>query len=77
MAWETRDPDERGVDVEAGTPELPERSAPPSTPIGEASVSPGLVCVATISLASPPRASGACRCDACLVLPESVDAWFA
>jgi hypothetical protein len=74
-AWESN-ASEDGFDIEAGTPEVPDRTEPPSRVAVSSPVSPGLVCVATISLAPPPRESGMCRCQACLVLPESVDVWF-
>jgi hypothetical protein len=37
-----------------------------------AAVSPGLVGVATISLAPPPIDAGVCRCGACLALPTDI-----
>lgn len=73
-AWDVNAPED-GFDIEAGTPEVAERSS--LAPMSEVPVPTGLVCVATISLAAPPRESGACRCGACLALPASIDAWFA
>ncbi|MBC8024468.1 MAG: hypothetical protein H7Y89_00615 [Steroidobacteraceae bacterium] len=76
-AWETNAPDD-GFDIEAGTPEVSERneSAPERAVASSSASSPGLAGVASISLASPPRESGVCRCGACLNLPDNVDAWF-
>jgi hypothetical protein len=58
---------DHGFDLKTGTPELSEPA-----PV----VSPGLIGVATISLASPPRDNGVCRCPACFALPTKVDDWF-
>jgi hypothetical protein len=71
--WESKAPED-DFGIEAGTPEVSERlevrtRANDISPV----VSPGLAGVATISLASPPRESGACRCGACLVLPDNID----
>jgi hypothetical protein len=76
-AWESNAPED-GFDMEAGTPEFAERSepAPTRTTVHSLPVAPGLMGVATISLASPPREHGVCRCGACLALPDDVDAWF-
>ena len=61
-----------GFDHEAGTPEVAERSeaAPERAIVRSSAISPGLAGVATISLASPVRESGVCRCGACLNVPE-------
>jgi hypothetical protein len=59
--------------IEVGTPEPSEESAtPPPRVVVPAAVPPGLAGVATISLASPPRERGVCRCGACLTLPEEI-----
>jgi hypothetical protein len=76
-AWESNASDEV-FDTETGSPEIAERSEPVKgsaapTPMA---VTPGLVCVATISLASPPRESGVCRCAACRKGRDDFDAWF-
>lgn len=75
--WESNAPG-GGFDFEAGTPEVAERGEPlqERAVVCSPAVSPGLVGVATISLASPPRASGVCQCGACLTLPEDIDVWF-
>lgn len=73
MAFDLSAPED-DFDIEAGMPEVPERSAaraPAQRVAGSAP--PGLAGVATISLASPPRESGVCRCGACLVLPVRID----
>ena len=82
-AWEMNAPED-GFDIEAGTPEvsverssalhLPERDTeiPAMSPI----VSPGLIGVATLSLVSPPRETGICRCSACLSIPDDIDELF-
>jgi hypothetical protein len=69
--WESNSPG-NGFDLEAGTPEVAERSEPAREHalVRAPPVSPGLVGVATISLASPPRENGVCRCAACLTLPD-------
>lgn len=60
--------------MEVGTPETGERSEPPAPRlvVVSAAVSPGLVGVASISLAPPATASGVCRCGACLALPADI-----
>jgi hypothetical protein len=62
------------LDVEAGTPEPSERSEPltPRLVVVSAAISPGLVGVASISLAPPASDSGVCRCGACLALPADI-----
>jgi hypothetical protein len=72
-ARESNARDER-FDVEAGTPEPSERHEPlaPRLVVVSAAISPGLVGVASISLAPPASDSGVCRCGACLALPADI-----
>jgi hypothetical protein len=72
-AWESNARDER-FDIEAGTPEPGERSdpPPPRLVVVSAAISPGLVGVASISLAPPASDGGVCRCGACLALPVDI-----
>jgi hypothetical protein len=72
-AWESNARDER-FDIEAGTPETSERGEPPAPRlvVVSAAISPGLVGVASISLAPPTSESGVCRCGACLALPGDI-----
>jgi hypothetical protein len=76
-AWKSNAPDD-GFDLDAGTLEVAERGEPSQqrAVVLLSAVSPGLAGVATISLVSPPRESGLCRCGACLALPEDIDVWF-
>jgi hypothetical protein len=76
-AWESNAPED-GFDIEAGAPEFAQRSESASAraPVQSLPPAPGLVGVAAISLASPPRENGVCRCGACLALPDDADAWF-
>jgi hypothetical protein len=73
-SWESNAP-ANGFEVEAGTPEVAESSEPARerAVVRSSRVSPGLAGVATISLASPVRESGVCRCAACLTLPEGIE----
>jgi hypothetical protein len=72
-AWESNARDDR-FDVEVGTPESDERSELPAPRLAvvSAAISPGLVGVASISLAPPAPDSGVCRCGACLALPADI-----